>query len=249
MDYSIIHKAKNSISSNIEEILCQIEKAAISAGRAPEEVTLLAVSKRHSSEVVIAGILSGITHLGENRFQEAADKIPIIEAYLKSKNFDLQKIRWHMIGRLQSNKAAKAARLFDVIESLESLKVAIKLSETARDTGKTLDVFVEVNTSGEQSKGGVLPDETAAFAVEVSKMPGLNLVGLMTIGPLTNDSDRIRASFRNLRDLRDDIKRKLSGSSFKGCLSMGMSDDFPLAIAEGSTEVRIGTAVFGTRPD
>jgi len=249
LDYSIIHKAKNVISSNHEAIRDQIKEAALSSARKPEDITVLAVSKRHSVEVLTGGILCGITNLGENRFQEASHKIPMVEDYLKSENFDLNQIRWHMIGRLQSNKASKAAKLFDVVESLESLKVASKLSSTAIDSGKILDVFIEVNTSGEIQKGGIHPDDVRGFAREVAELPGLSLLGLMTIGPLTSDQNRIKASFRELRELRDDLAERMPGSCFKGQLSMGMSGDFPLAIAEGSTEIRIGTSIFGKRPD
>jgi PLP dependent protein len=249
LDNSIIHKAKNTISSNLEAIRGKIKEAALSSARRPEDITLLAVSKRHSAEVVTGGILCGITNLGENRLQEAAEKIPSVKNYLDSQKFDSKQLRWHLIGRLQSNKASKAARLFDVIESVESLKVATKLSTTISEIGKTLDVFVEVNTSGEPQKGGLQPNQVRAFAEEIMDLPGLKLVGLMTIGPHTTDQNRIRASFRELRFLRDDIVDNLPGSSFLGKLSMGMSGDYPLAIAEGTTEVRIGTSVFGKRPD
>ncbi|NQU62703.1 MAG: YggS family pyridoxal phosphate-dependent enzyme [SAR324 cluster bacterium] len=249
MDNSIIHKVKNTISSNLEAIRGKIKEVALSSARTPEDITLLAVSKRHSAEVVTGGILCGITNLGENRLQEAAEKIPRVKDYLDSQNFDSKQIKWHMIGRLQSNKAANAARLFDVIESVESWKVANKLSATICELGKTLDVFIEVNTSGEPQKGGIQPNEVRAFVREIMDLPGLKLVGLMTIGPHTSDQNRIRASFRELRSLKDDIIDSLPGSSFLGKLSMGMSGDFPLAIAEGSTEVRIGTSVFGNRPD
>ena len=153
-----------------------------------------------------------------------------------------------MVGRLQSNKAAKAAALFDVIQSVENVKVAKKLASAATDLGKSLEVFIEVNTSGETAKGGVTPDGLMNLIGAIKTLPGIALNGLMTIGPLTDDRNRIKAAFDSLRELRDKTEEANVRLTTGWELSMGMSHDFHIAVATGSTMVRIGTAIFGPRP-
>jgi len=248
MDSSNIENLKKSIASNYDIIRHRVDEAVMLSGRKPSEITIVGVTKVHPPEVMTAGILAGVFNVGENRVQEAAIKIPLVTEYLKSVRFDLSKIRWHLIGPLQSNKANKAARLFDVIEALDSMKAAERLSRTALDEGKQLEVFIEVNTTGEVQKAGVQPNKTNDFVKEVAELDGLIVSGLMTIGPLTDDQLRIRNSFQLLRDIRDDLLQIIPKRKFTGELSMGMSDDFPIAITTGATVVRIGTAIFGLRP-
>ncbi len=245
----LIEELKNTIQSNKEKVDAQIEKYAASSGRSSKDITLIGITKLHSAEIAAAGILSGIYNIGENRVQEAQDKIPAVNKLLEDNKYDTQNIKWHLVGPLQSNKANKSARLFDVIGALDSLKSAQKLSKTANDEGKKLEVFIEVNTSGEEQKAGIEPKDTYDFAAEIIKMDSLFVSGLMTVGPLTVDMDKVRASFALLRDLRDELSGKFEQKLFGGMLSMGMSGDFPIAIETGATHIRIGTALFGARKE
>ena len=226
----------------------RVSAAAARVGRSQEEVKIVGVSKEQPTEKVVAAVLEGLRDVGENRLQEAQRKIPEVKQQLENAGFDPAPIRWHMIGHLQSNKAARAARLFDVIQSVESVKVANILSRTAVDAGKSLEVFIEVNISNEAAKAGVNPEELIELVGQVKDLPGLHLNGLMAVGPLTQDRDLIRASFERLVELRSDVGELLDLPVDGWELSMGMSDDFELAIAAGSTMVRIGTAIFGPRP-
>lgn len=223
-----------------------VAQAAESCGRDPDEIRIVGVSKRHPADAVVTAVSAGLSLVGENRIQEAETKIPIVERMLAEKGIDPKSVRWHFVGRLQSNKANKAAALFDVIESVDSVKLAHKLSSAASDLNKQLDILIEVNVSGETAKSGIHPDELKELLDQIVPdhpvaLSGIRVKGLMTMGPLTDNPDLIRAAFRKLRRLRDEFLAD-------GDLSMGMSGDFPLAIAEGATIVRIGTAIFGLRP-
>lgn len=242
----ISHIDKLAVAPKYEAVWKQIAETARKSGRDPREITLVGVTKMHPAETVVDGILSGIKHIGENKVQEAEEKIPLVKNYLQKLNFT-DSVTWHMIGKLQSNKAAKAARLFDIIESVDRLKIAQKLSSTAHDEGKVLDVLIEVNTSGEEQKGGVDPADAVDLVSAISDLPNLRLQGLMTIGPLTEDTGKVAAAFALLRELLIDIRRQYPDKMTSGELSMGMSGDYRLAIREGSTMVRIGTALFGAR--
>ena len=237
----------NIVTTRFTSVRDQVTNAALQSGRDPESVKLVGVSKRQLVDRIVSAVMEGLREIGENRIQEAYEKRPIVEKQLAEEKFDISCLRWHMVGRLQSNKAAKAAALFDVIQSVENVKVAGKLSRTAVDLGKSLEVFIEVNTSGETTKGGVTPDGLIDLAEEIHTLQGIKLNGLMTIGPLTDDRDRIRTAFDSLRSLIGEIERTYPGMTEGWELSMGMSDDFPIAVAAGSTMVRIGTAIFGQR--
>ena len=211
-----------SIAENLAAVERRIASACERAGRKRSEVTLVAVSKTFPAERVAEAITAGVTHVGENRVQEARDKKPLVRG----------DARWHLIGHLQSNKAKDAVRIFDVIETVDSVDLAQKIarfSETARD------VLMEVNIGEEAQKSGVAPADVESMARQIRAVSGVNLVGLMAIPPV-GDS---RTFFRRLRTLRDQI-----GLTH---LSMGMSEDFEIAIEEGSTMVRIGRAIFGPR--
>lgn len=221
-----------NISENIEKIREQIETARIKSGG--QEVTLVAVSKNHSALEVKNAYACGIRHFGENRIQEALPKIK--EAAIDG--------IWHLVGHLQSNKAAKAASAFDWVQSIDSISTAAKLASHLLSLGRSCRILVEVNTSGEAAKNGIQPDEVNGFTEELSAIEGITPVGLMTIGPLGGSESDNRRAFSLLREKLKEVQ-----SSFPAYteLSMGMSGDFEQAIQEGATIVRIGTAIFGQR--
>jgi hypothetical protein len=224
-----------------------VDDAALNAVRNPESITLVGVSKRQPIDRLISAVREGLREIGENRLQEVQDKKPVVERLLSESGFDISLLRWHMVGQMQSNKVAKATALFDVIQSVDTLKTAKKISETANDLGKMIEIFFEVNTSGEEAKGGANPDGLIDLIAETLDLPGIKLDGLMTLGPLTDDKMLIRKAFDQLAELRDRVNEKFDISAINWHLSMGMSDDFPIAIEAGSTMVRIGTAIFGAR--
>nr|MBC8465736.1 YggS family pyridoxal phosphate-dependent enzyme [bacterium] len=235
------------IAERFKETRNRIEKIALNSGRNPDSISIIAVSKTKPVELVYKAIKVGITNFGENRLQEAEKKIPAIEKIFSRECSESPKIIWHMIGRIQSNKTSKIARLFDVVHSIDNIKNARRIAQTAIELGKIIDVFIEVNTTDEEAKGGIAPELLLDFAEEVCQMDGLRLRGLMTLGPHVEDDAMIRRSFANLRLQRDELKNNYSSDKFPGDLSMGMSGDYPIAIEEGSTHVRIGTALFGKR--
>jgi pyridoxal phosphate enzyme (YggS family) len=230
-----------SVAENIARVQEKIRTAAARAGRDPGEITLLAVSKTFAAERIREAYQASIRHFGENRVQEFAGKVDSLR--------DLGDARWHMIGHLQTNKAGKAAELFSAIDSVDSLKLAEKLNDSAHTAGKKLAVLIEVNVGGEAAKSGVPPDslELERLLAAAPQFDHLEIRGLMTVPPFTEDPQEARPFFRKLRVLRDKIEdRKLSGARMD-VLSMGMSHDFEVAIEEGSTCVRVGTAIFGDR--
>ena len=230
-----------SISENIAAIRERLAAAARRAGRSPDEVALMAVSKTQPPERIREAYAAGQRLFGENRVQEFAEK--------ENPLADLREAVWHMIGHLQTNKAGKAAELFAAVDSVDSLKLAEKLDAAARKLGKTLRVLMEINVGGEAAKSGVTPDseELEELLLAPPRLGGLDFRGLMTVPPFTEDPEGARPFFRRLRELRGAIAaRKLPGISMDE-LSMGMSHDFEVAIEEGSTCVRVGTAIFGER--
>jgi pyridoxal phosphate enzyme (YggS family) len=230
-----------SISDHIARIREQMEAAARRAGRRADGVTLLAVSKTHPAELIREAYAAGLRLFGENRVQEFAAKAASLA--------DLGDAEWHMIGHLQSNKASKAVELFTAVDSVESVKLAEKLDAAARRIGKKLKVLIEVNVGGESAKTGVAPHspELENLLLSAPRLEALEFCGLMTVPPFTDDPEGARAYFRQLRELRDAIARRKLPSIHMGILSMGMSHDFEIAIEEGSTCVRVGTAIFGER--
>lgn len=233
------------IRAGIDAVRQRITTACGRVGRDPAEVTLVAVTKTVPASAIQAAYLAGVRCFGENRVQEAATKIS--PAFLHELGSDRPGPQWHLIGHLQTNKAKKALELFQVIQSVDSLNLAKVLQQHAAARHSSVEVFIEVNTSGEPSKFGVAPEQALPLAQAVAELPNLQLTGLMTIGALTDDAEIIRGCFRRLRMLRDEIAAAgLPGVQLRH-LSMGMTGDFELAIAEGSTMVRIGRAIFGER--
>jgi pyridoxal phosphate enzyme (YggS family) len=230
-----------SISENIAAIRERIEVAAQRARRSAADIALMAVTKTHTSESIQEAYAAGLRLFGENRVQEFAGKAGPLA--------DLAGAEWHMIGHLQTNKAGKAAELFGAVDSVDSVKLAEKLDAAARALGRTLYALIEINVGGEAAKSGVATDspELEALLLAATSFEALNFRGLMTVPPFTDDPEGARPYFRKLRALRDVIAaRKLPGIG-TGVLSMGMSHDFEMAIEEGSTCVRVGTAIFGAR--
>jgi PLP dependent protein len=231
-----------SITENIASIRRRIESAARRAGRNPEEITLMAVSKTFGPERIREAYGAGLRVFGENRVQEFSGKIEALR--------DLSAAEWHLIGHLQSNKAGKAAELFAAVDSVDSLKLAEKLNAAAEKLGKSLAVLIEVNVGGEEAKSGVDPEsgELDALLQSAPRLNNLKIRGLMTIPPFTEDPESARPFFRKLRELCDGIRARNLAAISMETLSMGMSHDFEVAIEEGSTCVRVGTGIFGERP-
>ena len=231
-----------SIADNLARVRQRIADAACRAGRSPEEVALMAVTKTFPPAIIREAYNAGQRLFGENRVQEFAEKAGSLA--------DLPKVEFHLIGHLQSNKAAKAAQIFAGIDSVDSLHLAEKLNAGAERAGKRLPVLLEINVGGEVAKSGVAPGspELESLLLAASRLEHLEIRGLMSIPPFTEDPEGSRPFFRVLHELRDQIAvRKLSAVSMD-ILSMGMSHDFEIAIEEGSTCVRVGTAIFGPRP-
>jgi PLP dependent protein len=227
------------LSSRLHTIRDNIAKTASRVGRSIEDITLIAVSKTHPSKVLRMAIEAGIKDLGENRVQEAEGKI---------NELGREAIRWHLIGHLQTNKARRAVQLFDVIHSLDSVSLAKRLNHLCEEEGRAeLPVLIQINLGEESSKTGIGEKELAGLVNAVNNCERLKLIGLMTIPPYLEDSEMVRPFFRRLRDLRDELLAQNAFSASKGELSMGMSHDYHVAIEEGATMVRVGTAIFGAR--
>jgi pyridoxal phosphate enzyme (YggS family) len=231
-----------SISENIAVVRERIASAARRAGRTLDDITLMAVSKTHPPERIREAYNAGQRLFGENRVQEFSGKSEDLA--------DLRDAEWHLIGHLQTNKAAKAAELFRAVDSIDSLKLAEKLDAAARALGKKLEVLIEVNVGGESAKSGIAPDSPALdqLLIAAPRLEALAFRGLMTVPPFTNDPQEARPYFLKLRELRDRIAARKLPAVAMDELSMGMSHDFEIAIEEGSTCVRVGTAIFGKRP-
>jgi pyridoxal phosphate enzyme (YggS family) len=229
--------------ANLQERLAAIREriaaAAKRAGRTADEITLVAVSKTHSADAIRAAFEQGIGHFGENRVQEWEGKRDALQ--------DLQ-AEWHLVGHLQSNKAAKAARFFHSVDSMDDFALAQRLDRARAELGESrkLRVLIEVRIAPEESKSGVTRDLLVPLADQISGLSGLDLRGLMCIPPFLADLEKVRPYFSELRGLKEDLAKRL-GKKLP-VLSMGMSNDFEVAIEEGATEVRIGTALFGARP-
>ena len=230
-----------AIPENIAAVRKRIAEAARRAGRRAEEIALMAVTKTHPPERIREAHAAGLRLFGENRVQEFAGKAAALA--------DLPGVEWHMIGHLQTNKAGKAAELFGAVDSVDSVKLAEKLDTTAQNLGKKLGVLIEINVGGETAKSGVAPDsdELEALLTTAPRFEALEFRGLMTIPPFTDDPEDARPYFRVVRELRDAIAARRLPAVSLGVLSMGMSHDFEVAIGEGSTCVRVGTAIFGAR--
>ncbi|NBO64565.1 MAG: YggS family pyridoxal phosphate-dependent enzyme [Acidobacteria bacterium] len=233
---------ETGIKNRFDIITRKIGSACERVGRPVSEVVLVGVSKTFPAEVVTAGITAGLRVLGENRVQEAAAKIetlgPISAAY---------GVSWHLIGHLQTNKVRRAVELFSLIHSVDSFKLAEKIDTNCGETGRRMPILVEINLGGETSKSGVSQQEAPLICEQIALLSNLDLCGLMTVPPASREAEESRPYFVQLRKLRDQLcKLGLVGPSFTH-LSMGMSNDFEVAIEEGATLVRVGTALFGSR--
>jgi hypothetical protein len=227
----------DSIANRVAGIRQRVEDACGRAGRDPRDIRLVAVTKTVPPERIREAVAAGVTTLGENRVQEAAAKAAEVAG----------DVVWHLVGHLQTNKVKKAVAVFEMIQSVDSLELAREIDRRAAEAGRRMDVLVEVNTSGEATKFGVRPEECVDLVGEMSHLSRISVRGLMTIGAFTSDDGAVRACFRRLRDLRDRIRGAKIGNVTVDCLSMGMTSDFETAVEEGSTMLRIGTGIFGSR--
>lgn len=227
----------SSIADRVVAIEQRIASAAARAGRARSEITLVAVSKTHPPEAVAEAWGAGLRDFGENRVQEGAAKRAALA---------LDGLRWHLLGPLQRNKVRPALRAFDVLQAVDRADLATELAREAEIQDRQVPLFLEVNLGGEESKHGVAPQAVSSLLDTVLSSTRLRPLGLMAIPPLSNEPEASRPWFRLLRELRDTLVQGY-GSAFPGLLSMGMSGDFEVAIEEGATHVRVGTAIFGSR--
>jgi pyridoxal phosphate enzyme (YggS family) len=248
-----MRSVSHELRENLAGVRGRINAAATRAGRRPEEITLVAVSKTHSAQKIQELYEAGIRHFGENRVQERETKLAHLSA---------TEATWHMIGHLQKNKAARAAALFDSVDSLDSIALAEKLNRARQEflsqssgkgaasfsatQGKPLRVLIEIKLDPEPAKSGVKDDEASRLVEAVQSMPHLELLGLMGVPPYFDNPEEARPYFRRLRELRDSLRGRF-GAQALPVLSMGMSHDLEIAIEEGATEVRVGTALFGHR--
>ena len=227
-----------SIETRLRKVNERIRAAALACGRDPETVRLIAVSKTVPSDRVLAAIQAGVTDLGENYVQEAGEKIETLSK---------ETVSWHFIGHLQSNKAKYAVKLFDLIHSVDSVKLAKELDKRSGNVGKVQNILVQVNISGEKTKSGVETDLAIEIVREIASLNNLSICGLMTMPPYFNAPEKVRPYFRALKALQEIILKKRIPNVSMAELSMGMSGDFETAIQEGATLVRVGTAIFGRR--
>jgi len=225
------------VAANCARILDRINEAAERSGRKPQEIRLLAAAKSQSVELIRAAIAAGVRLIGENYVQEAREKKQAISAPLE----------WHMIGHLQRNKAKVAVELFDVIETLDNAALARELDKEGRKRGRTIRTLIEVNLGGEESKSGIAKGEVAALVAAVGELSHLSVEGLMTVPPFRENLEELRPYFRELRTLKEELRRlKIPNVNLQE-LSMGMTHDYAIAVEEGATIVRVGTALFGPR--
>jgi PLP dependent protein len=225
----------SQIARNIELVRQKLEKRCQSLGRNASGITIVGITKTFTAQAAIEGLKAGLTNLGENKVQEALEKIPIIEP----------RPIWHLVGHLQRNKVKKAVELFDIIQSVDSVDLARSISEKAGQLNKKMTIYLQVNSSDEPQKSGFEPTEILKVIDEVKSLPNLAISGLMTIGPLTEDLKKIEKSFALTQKLFEQIQTMI-GSGFEK-LSMGMSGDYELALDYGANVLRIGTAIFGVR--
>lgn len=226
-----------SVRENLERLEERIAAACARAGRERSEIRLIAIAKTKPAELVNEAIAAGITDIGENRVQEAVAKKPFVSTGC----------RWHLVGNLQTNKVKRAVEIFDMIQSVDSHRLAFELQKRCEQVNREMPVLIEVNTSGEPTKHGVSPEELPALVRVVTELPRLNLEGLMTIGPglAIEDPEASRRCFRMLRQLAIECRERFGIPLSE--LSMGMTSDFEVGIEEGATMIRIGTAIFGAR--
>ena len=231
--------ADSSLRDNLERVRATIADAAARGGRPPQAVRLVAVSKTKPPEMVAEVAALGVERFGENRVQEAEQKLPRVREILG------RDPTWHLVGTLQRNKVKAALDLFAILESVDSLRLAEAISRRAE--GRTIPILLEVYVGDDPSRPGFRPAELVVEVPRILELPNLDVRGLMTVAPLGLSSEQTRAAFRQMRRLRDELGERYPSASW-GELSMGMTEDYPLAIEEGATIVRVGRAIFGGRP-
>ena len=230
---------EDELDRRLAGIRAQIEATALKCGRSPQDVRLIAISKTHPAALIRTAIGLGATDIGENRVQEAEQKINELGRHAA---------RWHLVGHLQANKARRAVQLFDVIHSLDSLELARRLDRLCGEEGRdNLPVLIQVDLGHEETKTGIDEGELPALIEGLQGLERVQLIGLMTLPPFFDDPEQARPFFRRLRELRDELATQGAFGNHKGELSMGMTHDFAVAIEEGATMVRVGTAIFGER--
>lgn len=222
------------IADNLKNVTLRISRSCEKAGRPQSSVKLVCVTKEAGIGQIEEIIGLGFKDLGENRIQDALVKYRVIG----------DKAAWHLIGHLQTNKVRDAVKIFSLIHSVDSIRLAKAISEEAGRRGKTQDILIQVNTSGEESKFGIMPYEVLQFFKEAALYPNINILGLMTIAPEADDPEKVRPFFRRLREIKEEINN-LKLTTYNLQLSMGMTNDFEVAIEEGATMVRVGRAIFG----
>ncbi|HEY5848440.1 MAG TPA: YggS family pyridoxal phosphate-dependent enzyme [Microlunatus sp.] len=227
------------VAENLAAVQGRIEKACREAGRDPSGVRLMPVSKTHGPERIREAYDAGVRLFGENKVQEAAEKAEIFA--------DVEDLRWAIIGHLQTNKAKLVAGFASEFHALDSVKVATALDRRLHDSGRALDVFVQVNSSGEESKFGLPPEEVESFVGELRAYGSLRIRGLMTLAVFSDDQEQVKACFVRMQELQDGLRNLGTAPGSYDELSMGMSNDYELAIAHGATTVRVGEAIFGAR--
>ncbi len=233
-----------AVEGRLEAVRERIRAAAARAGRRPEEIALVGAAKTQSAAAVVAAARAGLANVGENYVQEARSKIPKVREKLEARGDPVP--RWHYIGRLQRNKARDVVRLFDVVETVDSVALAAELDRRARGAERTLDILLQVNLSEEPNKGGAVCDALPELVAACADSPNLRTIGLMTIPALAPDPEANRPVYARLRELAETLGPAAGGEALRE-LSMGMSGDFEVAIEEGATIVRVGTAIFGAR--
>ncbi|RJP56013.1 MAG: YggS family pyridoxal phosphate-dependent enzyme [Deltaproteobacteria bacterium] len=227
----------SKIADNLISVKERIEKAALRAARDPGEVKLVVVSKTIGVEEIREAISAGAAILGESYVQEAKEKIEEIG----------HQVRWHMIGHLQTNKVKQAINLFDMIYSADSINLAEEIDKRAKQSGKTISVLIQVNISQETTKSGIERDSAISLVSKIVNLTNIKVEGLMTMPPYFDDPEDTRPYFKSLRELKEEIERKGFENIYMKELSMGMSSDFEIAVEEGATIIRVGTAIFGER--
>ncbi len=235
----------SEVVDRLAAVRARVSAAAVGAGRSENDICLVGVSKRQSAEKVLAALRAGLRDLGENYVQEAAAKIPAVVERLGA---DEPHPRWHFIGQLQRNKARDVVRLFDCVSCIDREKLGAELGRRAEIEQRELDVLLQVNLSGEAQKGGVAPSEARELLAASRSWPRLRVTGLMTIPAPEADPEANRPAFSRLHELRDTLRNEPGGEHLRE-LSMGMSGDFEIAIEEGATIIRVGTAIFGPRSE
>jgi len=235
-----VDPTQEQLAARLAGVRARIAAAAEKCGRSPDDVTLIAISKTHPASAIKQLLELGTADLGENRVQEAAEKVIEIGP---------DKACWHLVGHLQANKGRRAVSIFDVIHSLDSVDLARRLDRICIEEGReSLPVLIQVDLGHEETKSGIDESELTHLVESLGPLTRLKLVGLMTLPPFFDDPEESRSYFRRLRELRDELKRQGAFEDRTGELSMGMTHDFEVAIEEGATMVRVGTAIFGARP-